>query len=308
MKRYMVIVSLFLAFMNFADGSTQCNAATTASGRIPNRVLLIVAHPDDESEMAGTVYRITEELSGIVDQVIISDGEGGYRYSLLAGRYYGADLSNEPVGRDLLPHIRRDEARHAARDLGIRKQWFLNERDDHFTLDVKEVFEKSWRAERVRDWLVRRLREGNYDLVLVLLPTEDTHGQHKAASILALQAVQQLPEDRRPAVLGVQASPQEASVYKPLPGYPITTATSLKPAFSFDRDKHFGFHDALSYQIVVDWVIAEHKSQGLFQTTYGQNRFENFWVFGNENGTPNRKVTPFLDKVWTSTQSVNSPK
>jgi hypothetical protein len=29
----------------------------------------------------------------------------------------------------------------------------------------------------------------------------------------------------------------------------------------------------------VDWVIAEHKSQGLFQTRCRQDRFENFWLF-----------------------------
>jgi N-acetylglucosamine malate deacetylase 2 len=180
-------------------------------------VLLIVAHPDDESEMAGTIFRITKELSGVVDQVIISDGEGGYRYSLLAGRYYGKDLSNEPVGRALLPHIRRDEARLAAKDLGIGKQWFLNERDDHFTLDVNEVLEKSWRTTRIRKSLAHRLQIGHYDLVFVLLPTEDTHGQHKAASILALQAVQDLAHNQRPIVLGVQASPQKEASYQPLP-------------------------------------------------------------------------------------------
>jgi excisionase family DNA binding protein len=36
------------------------------------RVLLVIAHPDDEYEMAGTVYRITKELSGTVDQLIMN--------------------------------------------------------------------------------------------------------------------------------------------------------------------------------------------------------------------------------------------
>jgi hypothetical protein len=29
----------------------------------------------------------------------------------------------------------------------------------------------------------------------------------------------------------------------------------------------------------VNWIIAEHKSQGLFQTRCLQDRFENFWLF-----------------------------
>jgi LmbE family N-acetylglucosaminyl deacetylase len=281
MKRYLVVFLLTVAFANVPVSRTEDKIAAALNGGVPSRVLLVVAHPDDESEMAGTIYRITEELSGFVDQVIISDGEGGFRYSSLAGRYYGADLANESVGRSLLPRIRQDEARRAGRILGIRHQWFLNERDDHFTLDVGEVLQKMWRQDRVEEWLVRRLQKGHYDLVFVLLPTEDTHGEHKAASILALRAVQQLPANRRPVVLGVQASPSETGSYETLSGYTITSANSAEPQFHFDRNVHFGFKDSLSYRIVVDWVIAEHKSQGLFQTTVGQNRFENFWVFSS---------------------------
>jgi hypothetical protein len=51
--------------------------------------------------------------------------------------------------------------------------------------------------------------------------------------------------------------------------------------------------DSLSYQIIVDWVIAEHKSQGFFQTTVGQNRFENVWVFSNGGSSAN-KTAPRL--------------
>ena len=90
--------------------------------RKPVRVLLVVVHPDDEYEAASTVYRISKELFGTVDQVIITDGEAGYRYSSLAdssGPYYGINLTNETVGRSRLPGIRKDEARRAGRILGI---------------------------------------------------------------------------------------------------------------------------------------------------------------------------------------------
>jgi N-acetylglucosamine malate deacetylase 2 len=277
--------------------SAQDTASTAVDGKVLIRVLLVVAHPDDESEMAGTIYRIAKESSGVVDQVVISDGEGGFRYSALAGRYYGADLASESVGRALLPHIRQGETRQAGRVLGIRRLWFLNERDEHFTLNADEVLQQTWRTTRVQDWLVQRLRKNRYDLIFVLLPTEDTHGEHKAASILALRAVEQLPENQRPAVLGVQASPKDTDSYKTLSGYPITAANSSEPQFHFDRDVHFGFRNSLSYQIVVDWVIAEHKSQGLFQTTVGQNRFENFWVFSTGENPTNKKVLALLADI-----------
>jgi N-acetylglucosamine malate deacetylase 2 len=181
------------------------------------RVLLVVAHPDDEYEMAATVYRISKELSGTVDQLIITDGEAGYRYSSLAEQYYGVKLADETDGRKQLPRIRREEARRAARILGIEHQWFLNEKDEHFTLDAREVLEKSWNQEHVRKAIVQRLKQGHYTYVLVLLPGANTHGAHQAASLLALEAVEQLSPKDRPAVLGAQAANTEKATYQPLP-------------------------------------------------------------------------------------------
>jgi N-acetylglucosamine malate deacetylase 2 len=307
MKRPLAVTLFVLVLAHVSISRAQDNKSATLHGSAPSHVLLVVAHADDESEMAGTIYRITKELSGAVDQVIISDGEGGFRYSSLAGRYYGADLASEPVGRALLPHIRQEEARRAGRVLGIRRQWFLNERDDHFTLNVQEVLEKTWRADRVEQWLVKRLHKNHYDQVFVLLPTEDTHGEHKAATILALRAAEQIPEDQRPAVLGIQASPDDTTSYETLSGYPITATNSSQPQFHFDRDVHFGFRDALSYQIVVNWVISEHKSQGLFQTTVGQNRYENFWVFSNGGRAANKIAADLFAEIVDKQKGGKSP-
>jgi LmbE family N-acetylglucosaminyl deacetylase len=257
----------------------QNGASVREAPRKPVRVLLVVAHPDDEYEVAGTVYRISKELSGAVDQVIITDGEAGYRYSSLATPYYGVDLTNEAVGRAQLPGIRKEEARRAGRILGIQHQWFLNEKDDRFTLDAGEPLHRSWHEQRILRALHRRLSSGHYDFVFVLLPSEQTHGEHKAASILALAAVELLPADDRPIVLGAQAGGGDPAPYTSLSGYPLTATDSLNPQFQFDRNTRFGYQESLSYQIVVDWVIAEHKSQGLFQTRYQQDRFENFWLF-----------------------------
>jgi N-acetylglucosamine malate deacetylase 2 len=256
------------------------NGASPREGeRKPVRVLLVVAHPDDEYEVAGTVYRISKELFGTVDQVVITDGEAGYRYSSLAVPYYGIDLTNEAVGRARLPGIRKEEARRAGRILGIRHQWFLSEKDDRFTLDAGESLHRSWHEERILRALQQRLSKGHYDFVFVLLPSEQTHGEHKAASILALEAVERLPASRRPIVLGAQAGGGDPAPYTSLLGYSLTATDSPSPQFQFDRNTRFGYEESLSYQIVVDWVIAEHKSQGLFQTRSQQDRFENFWLF-----------------------------
>jgi LmbE family N-acetylglucosaminyl deacetylase len=287
------ILPAAMAALAHAQSAPQASSVATPS---PIRALLIVAHPDDEYEMAGTIYKISKELGGTVDQVIITDGEAGYRYSYLAARYYGADLTTEATGRAKLPRIRREEAHNAARILGIRHQWFLGERDQRFTLDVHEVL-NSWNTQRLSKDLADRLRDGNYNVVFVLLPSESTHGEHKAATILALEAAQTIPEDHRPAIIAADAGQDQTETYQALAGYPLTAATTTKPAFDFDRDAHFGFDNSLSYSIVVNWVIAEHKSQGLFQTMVNHDRFENFWLFTGSGKSAIERIRPVLDEI-----------
>jgi len=290
-------LAIMLALILLYTSASRTNvAAEPAIAADSLRVLLVVAHPDDEYEMAGTVYRIAKELSGTVDQLIVTDGQAGFHYTTLAERYYNRSLAEESAGRKSLPGIRRKEARQAARILGIRHQWFLNEKDEHFTLSAREVLEKEWHTDKVRQSITRRLRQVRYDYLFVLLPTKDTHGAHKAASILALEAVEQLPQDQRPIVLAAEAGATNSGSYEPVDQFPITSTVTPDPKWHFDRDAHFGYRNSLTYQIVVNWVIAEHKSQGLFQNRCGKDRFENFWSFqmglptslGETNAVPAR--------------------
>jgi hypothetical protein len=54
----------------------------------------------------------------------------------------------------------------------------------------------------------------------------------------------------------------------------------------------------------VSWVISEHKSQGLFQTTVGQNRFENFWVFSSGGSSANNTASALFEKVFAKQEAV----
>ncbi len=242
------------------------------------KVLAVVAHPDDEYSFAATVYSIVRELGGTVDQVVVSNGEAGYRYSVLAEQIYGLKLSEERIGRPNLPEIRKQESLAAGRILGIRQHHFLDQRDTGYTLNASNVG-SAWDKKAVHATLERLLREERYDFVFTLLPSEDTHGHHKASTILALEAVAALPADRRPVVLGVEAasSREEAREFLQLPGAPLTRAGH--DVRQFRRSQPFGYRDALTYQIIANWVIAAHKSQGLFQMDTGRHDVERFWRF-----------------------------
>src|SRR5438045_3022121 len=72
-------------------------------------VLIVTAHPDDEIAFAVTIYKITHELMGTADIAVITNGEAGYKYSLLAEPYYHLKLTDEAIGRKNLPTIRKKE-------------------------------------------------------------------------------------------------------------------------------------------------------------------------------------------------------
>lgn len=245
-----------------------------------SHILLVVAHPDDEYEMAATVYRITTELHGMADEIIVTDGEAGYHYSSLAERYYGVALTNGVADKAQLAQIRVEESQRVAKVLGIRRQWFLGESNVPFTQSANSTLHGNWRTTRVLQTISDRMKEERYDFVFVLLPDLKAHGEHKAATILTLEAVKSLSGEKTPIVLGAAAGNSTSPRYDAISGDSLTQTLTSEPQFHFDRDIHFGYQKSLSYQIIVDWVIAEHKSQGLFQTKCLQDRYENFWVFG----------------------------
>ena len=249
------------------------------------KVLLVVAHPDDESECAAVLYRITHELGGAVDQVVVTNGEAGAQYSAPAQAYYGVPLSDEVLGRKQVAQLRRKELLRAGQILGIRHNYFFDQKDTGFTFDPLEGFH-AWNIELVRRELFMLLQRERYDLVLVLLPSPDTHGHHQTVGQITLEAVVNLEPQDRPAVLGTRTVTSETGLpesFSELDGFPLTRTTSSEPAWTFDRRTPLKCHPALDYSIVVNWVIAEHKSQGIFQMEYGRRTQEQFWLLDRKS-------------------------
>ena len=70
------------------------------------KVLIVTAHPDDETMFPATVFKITRELKGTVDLALITDASGGYN-GLIASTYYGKNLTDSATGRVDLPYFVR---------------------------------------------------------------------------------------------------------------------------------------------------------------------------------------------------------
>lgn len=245
------------------------------------RVLLMMAHPDDESVCAASLYMITQEQGGVVDLAVITNGEGGFRHSYLAGRYHGLALSEEAVGREHLPAIRKQELMAGGRHVGVRNYFFLDERDHEYTRDVDVVLREVWEVVRVKAWIQRLVERGGYDWIFCMLPTPETHGHHQAATILALRAVSELPMDERPGVLAVGETgvSDAADSFVGLEGHAITRIAGAEPVGVVDRTRKVRDGSRLDYRVVVNWLIAEHRSQGSLQLLMNKGETETFWSF-----------------------------
>jgi LmbE family N-acetylglucosaminyl deacetylase len=280
-KRNRTLVTLLLGFAAAAS----LGGVSAAQEAESVNVLLVIAHPDDEAMFAATVYKITHKLQGNVDVAVVTDGSGGFRYAQLAEPIYGLELTDESIARQYLPAIRKRELMAGGQIIGIRKYFFLDQFDQAYTENIDTVITHIWDADRVKRRLLEIMARNSYDFVFVHLPIPNFHAHHKAASILALETASALPDSQRPVVLGsfvgslADSTAFPPNTYSEHPGYSITRVRSDVPPFVFDRGEPLSEDGRLNYQIVVNWIIAEHKSQGTMQLLMNRGDLERFWYF-----------------------------
>ncbi len=248
------------------------------------KTLIVTAHPDDETMFPVTVFKLVRELGGSADLALITDGSGGSN-GMVASKYYGMNLLDSTVGRRALPAIRKKELMKAGEVMGITNFYFFDHRDDFYSTDPAPYLGgRRWNLELVNQQLDEVLNKGRYDLVLCLVPSAEQHAHHKAATILALRAVARLP-GRKPIILaGRTLSRTTTFSFTELPGYPETTLLANAPIYEVDVSHTFGEGGKHSYQIVADWVKAEHKSQsGDMNVAMHRGDVEAFYYFA-QNG------------------------
>jgi N-acetylglucosamine malate deacetylase 2 len=245
------------------------------------KVLIVTAHPDDETMFPATIFKITHELNGTVDLALLTDASGGYN-GLVASAYYGKNLTDSSVGRQSLPLIRKKELMCSGDVMGIRNFYFFDQLDDYYQLDPRPFFEgKRWDMDFCSKKLNFILEKGQYDYIICLVPSAEQHAHHKTASILAIRAVQKLSTAKKPIILGGRALNKGYTFkFDALEGFTETKISLKSPVFYFDRSFGFGEDNKHSYMIVADWVKACHKSQsGDMNSSMHKGDLETFWYF-----------------------------
>lgn len=263
------------------------------------RILLVTAHPDDDALFSATVFKTTHLLGGKVDLALMTNGEGGYRYSTLGNFIYGRQLDKEVVGRAWLPAIRKKELMAGGQIVGMRNYYFFDQVDRQYTEDPAVPLDE-WNTEYIVNRLREIIREQHYDFVFTMLPHPGTHGHHKASAILLLRALQGMDPGNRPLAVAttmLRSADEENTDFRRLEGYPETQLDDSVAPFEFDRTQTFGHEDRLDYNIIANWVIAEHKSQGTMQQFMNGGAVEQYWYYALNREGGAQKLRVYFDAV-----------
>ncbi len=171
-RGFLVLLALALA----ARAQTKTPDALVTADRWKADLLLVVAHPDDESEIGAYLARAVFDEHKRVAVVFGTRGNGG-------GDEVGAQQAAS------LGAIREMEGRQALGFLGVDKVWFLDA-PDTAGQDVLSSLE-TWDHGRSLGRLVRLVRLTRPAVVATWLPDTlagENHGDHQAAGVLATEA------------------------------------------------------------------------------------------------------------------------
>ncbi len=266
------------------------------------KVLIVTAHPDDETMFPVTVFKITHEMKGSADLALITDGSGGYN-GLVASSYYGKNMTDSATGRTYLPLIRKKELMCSGEVMGIRNFYFFDQTDDFYQLNPEPFLSgERWEVAYIERKLDKILEQGQYDYIFCLVPDAGQHAHHKSATIMALRAVQRMKGVKKPVVLGGWATARDYNFkFTGLENYPETKILEAAPVFYFDRAYGFGENNKHSYMIVADWVKACHKSQsGDMNSAMHKGELETFWYFAINGDQSLEKTRLFFDQLKSS--------
>ena len=177
MKIRVTCVFLFLLAMVWGQARLPLAPPYPApDARYKADILVVVAHPDDETMVAGYLARAIDQGKRVA-VVFCTRGQSGGN---MVGAEQGLALAME----------RTMEARRAMATLGIHNVWFLTGRDTPGNGDPLHSLE-SWGHGQVLEEVVRAIRLTRPEVVITWLPdyvVGENHNDHQASTIITTEA------------------------------------------------------------------------------------------------------------------------
>jgi LmbE family N-acetylglucosaminyl deacetylase len=143
--------------------------------RLKTDILLVVAHPDDETGVVTYLAEVMEHGKRVA-VIYLTHGEAGHN-------------NMGPERAASLGAVREMELRHALTSVGIQNVWFLNGRDTP-TQDVLQSL-GIWGHGAALEQVVRMMRLTRPEVILTWMPgffVGENHGDHQAAGVVATEA------------------------------------------------------------------------------------------------------------------------
>ena len=168
-------VALLLGSVGLVHAQTQ-PPIPQPDERFKTDILLVVAHPDDDTAASTYLAKAVFDENRRVAVVFTTRGNSG-------PNAVGMEQSKA------LSDVRETEARHSLAARGISNVWFLDGQDTP-TQDVLHSLETMGHGAALED-LVRLVRLTRPEVVLTWLPAYvagENHGDHQASSVLATEA------------------------------------------------------------------------------------------------------------------------
>lgn len=142
-------------------------------------ILVVVAHPDDETLISGYLAKAALDDGKRVEVVLTTRGNGG-----------GNEVSYPQAAA--LADVREQEARRALESIGVRNVWFLDAPDTP-ARDIHNVLRSLETANHgaILGKVVRLMRLTRPDIVVTFVPLVvygENHEDHQAAGVIATEA------------------------------------------------------------------------------------------------------------------------
>ncbi len=181
MKESMTKISFFLFAVLLASASFSAQLTTAPPVPPPDHrykadILVIVAHPDDETLITGYLARaIYDEHKRVAVLYATCGGAGGDTVSYAQGRALCAE--------------RKIEARRAMASIGITNVWFLGGLDTPSENVLNSL--GHWNHGAVLERAVRLVRLTRPEVIITWIPDYvdgENHGDHQASAVIATEA------------------------------------------------------------------------------------------------------------------------
>lgn len=230
-------------------------------------ILLVFAHPDDETGAASTIAQYALNRNARISAVYCTRGEGGGN---AVGTQFGPALGI----------LREAELREALAKLGVRSAYFLDAEDFAYTEDLRISLERWDHLERLKR-LVRLVRALRPEVILTQdpAPRPGQHGNHQAAGVMALEAFDAAADPQR---FPEQWTHEGLTLWRPRKLYwsgpSGTGATISGPEL---------LRDGRPIAEVIASALASHRSQGFGHFTPSP------WMRAPQSWTLVKSVVPF---------------